>query len=36
MLIAALRSSNIEERTMMAAHLENLGKAGAELVIMQQ
>ena len=34
MLIAALRSSNVEERKNMAMQLENLGKAGGELVIM--
>jgi len=36
MLIAALRSSNIDERKTMATQLEALGRAGGELVIMQQ
>jgi len=34
MLIAALRSSNMEDRRAMAIQLETLGKAGGELVIM--
>lgn len=36
MLIAALNSSNVEERRNIAKQLENMGKARGELVIIEK